>query len=108
MKSRIGRITTATRSLLAAQIPSGMPSSRLIRVEEKVRPRVTTVCSQNPVSTIRISEAAVNRANLAPMRQRPRPTKTAISTQAGGHIRKRSISSEKPLTTLPTLSKAPL
>ncbi|MNR34885.1 hypothetical protein D3C85_1526910 [compost metagenome] len=99
---------TATRSLLAAQMPRGMPRSRLIRVEEKVRPRVTTVCSQKPVITIRISETAVKPANLAPMRQKPRATKIAISTQAGGHIRKRSISSEKPLTTLPTLSKAPL
>ena len=98
----------ATRSLRAAQMPSGMPSSRLIRVEEKVRPRVTTVCSQKPVMTMRMKATAVKMAKRTPMRHRPRPTKMAISSQAGGSISRFSMPSEKPLTSCPMLSNRPL
>ena len=98
----------ATRSLRADQMPSGMPSSRLMSVAEKVRPRVTTVCSQKPVSTMSTKDTAVKAANRAPMRHNPRPTKRAISSQAGGSISNASIPSENPLTTPPRLSKAPL
>src|SRR3546814_736844 len=52
MKSRMGRTMVATVLLRAAQIPSGMPNARLIRVDENVRPRVTTVWSQKWVLSI--------------------------------------------------------
>ncbi len=49
IRSSTGRTTISTYLLFAVQMPSGTPSSRLISVDDSVRPSVMTIWSQKPV-----------------------------------------------------------
>src|SRR6267154_3280429 len=108
MKSRTGRTNAAMRSLVDIQMPSGMPSTRLITAEAVISASVLMVAGQKPVAMMMKSEAAQNRPNFQLTRHSPIAEIAAATTQSGGATRAASIASVKPAITLPKFSSVPL
>ena len=50
IRSSTGRTIVSTVLLLAVQMPSGIPSNKLIKVADSVKPSVITISSQKPVA----------------------------------------------------------
>ncbi len=91
MKSSTGRTIRSTVSLRAAQMPSGIPSNRLMSVAAMTSASVATVSVQRPIPTISASAAALNNAKRQWVRHPARPVSSPISNHAGGSSRTSSM-----------------
>src|SRR6266478_7620079 len=108
MKSSTGRTRAATRSLRAIQMPSGMPSTRLITADAVISASVLMVAGQNPVAMMTKNEAAQNSPNFQPTRHRPMADIAPATAQSGNATRTASIASVKAPITLPRFTRVPL
>src|SRR5450830_1992083 len=94
-------------SFLPPQIPSGMPSVKLIKVADMMSASVTKVWSVKPMLSINQSEAAQNNANFQPRRQYPMPMNMAANNQNGIARRPFSIPAVDLSIAVPMLSNKP-
>src|SRR5882757_695323 len=108
MKSRTGRTTAAMRSLVAIQMPSGMPSTRLITADAVISASVLIVAGQNPVAMMTKNEAAQKSPNFQLTRHRPMAEMAPATAQSGNATRAASIAAVKPAITLPRFYSVPL